>query len=170
MKNFFEQSCTENNNINNNNNNNNNNNLLNYSLQMLNNSNSNFGQDMIKTSNLINELIELEQQNKIQVELIRRIIQNKYQNINYVNNILENYISQTPRENTFRELLTNTKTCSNSNPNSQEGNNNNNNNSNNKQGQTFNLSEDRQQLSKNYFYIFFVNLINFLNLLYSKIF
>lgn len=71
--------------------------------------------DILNSTNLINELISLEQQNRIQIELIKRLIQNKQQNINYVNNILENFI--TKNSNSVGKELENhtTKGSSNSN-------------------------------------------------------
>lgn len=138
MKNFFDYN-DQNLNENENSTNNDYNNIISrYALKMLSTSNSNYGQDLLKTTNLINELIELEQQNKIQVELIKRIIHNKYEKINYVNNILENYISQTPTDKILRELSTNTKTNSNFNSQQLDAN---------KNQQTFNFLEDNKPQS-----------------------
>lgn len=133
--------------------------LSQYALQILNKSNAanssninspmikpNIGQDLMKTSSLINELIELEQQNKIQIELIQRIIQNKYQNINYVNNILENFITQNPQEKNIGELSTkNTKSCSNTNSQNDVN-----------RQQPMNLIEENKQQNCKLFFIFLI--------------
>lgn len=100
--------------------------------------------DFMKTSNLITELIELEQQNRIQIELIKRIIQNKYQNINYVNNIFDNFITQIPLEKHQGESIT--KSFSNSIDKNLEVN-----------KQILNLNEESIQNSKIYFLILFLN-------------
>jgi len=68
--------------------------------------------NIVQTSNLINELIQLEQQNRIQIELIQRIIQNKYQDINYVNKFLDNFLTQYSLENNNQGEFT-TKSSSN---------------------------------------------------------
>lgn len=47
----------------------------------------------MRTSNLISELINLEQQNKIQIELIQSIIQTKYKNTSHINNFLVHLIN-----------------------------------------------------------------------------
>lgn len=90
-----------NNNNNNNKNNNNNNNLnfnnnsnMNYPF----NSNNNGVPDFVKASNLISELINLEQQNRIQIDLIQKIINNKYKNNNIINNLLINLLSNEGNE------------------------------------------------------------------------
>jgi len=50
--------------------------------------NNNGFPEVYKTSTLISELINLEQQNKIQIELIQKILDTKQKNNSYFNNIL----------------------------------------------------------------------------------
>lgn len=99
-------------------------------LQILNNSNTNTSSNNIqsnmgnslKIANLINELINLERENRLQIELIERILQNKYNNISHVNNILEGFLSknlggQTQNLNNLQQNnhKDSTKSCSKSN-------------------------------------------------------
>jgi len=90
-----------NNNNNNTNNNNNNNNLsfnngnnINYPYDF----NSNGVGELFKASNLITELINLEQQNLIQIDLIQKIINNKQKNNNIINNLLLKLLSNQTNE------------------------------------------------------------------------
>lgn len=100
---------------------------------------------MMITTNLINELLELEQQNRIQIELFQRIIQNKFQNISYANNILKNFINQSMPDKNQGELTT--KGSSNYNDKAQEGNG----------QQSLNINEERQISKKKFFFIVLKN-------------
>lgn len=66
--------------------------LLKNCLQMTCNANYNSNENM-NTTALLSELNKLEQQNRIQIELIRRILKNKYDKIN-VNEFLRNVLNQ----------------------------------------------------------------------------
>lgn len=79
------------------------------------NSNSNIEQDFVRTSNLISELINLEQQNKIQIELIQKIIETKYKNTMYVNNFLVHLLKNSSETGEKIELETTAKSSSRSN-------------------------------------------------------
>ena len=89
------------NNVNNNNNNNvnfNNNNNKNINFNYPFNLNNIGILELAKVSNLISELINLEQQNKFQIDCIQKIINNKYKYNNMINNLLLNILSNNENE------------------------------------------------------------------------
>jgi len=110
-----------NNSLNNNNNNSNNNNNMNNLFNLNNNCNNPNGiPDFLKASNLISELIKLEQQNRIQIDLIQKIIDTKYKNNASINNVLINMLTnEEPEKHDYITTKSSSKSSDNSNKNMQ---------------------------------------------------
>ncbi len=60
--------------------------------------NNNEKPDFLKASNLISELVNLEQQNRIQIDLIKKIIDMKYKNNAFINSVLIDLLSNEEKE------------------------------------------------------------------------